>query len=202
MSHYLFVGAHPDDIEISAMGWVLKLLRQGENVGILVLTSDRSTRSMEQDDVYKYLSDKYPKSFTFGMYGYWGNQELCGNENKIKKLIEDVIARNDIDFVVTHYPEDTHLDHRVCSRAVTDAARKLTTVYFESVNCRGFVANLYIEIDKSILEEKMELVKMHNSQIIKNDSYFLRKVTSTAYHRGAEIYKDFAEAFHILRKID
>jgi LmbE family N-acetylglucosaminyl deacetylase len=202
MRKYLFCGAHPDDIEISAGGFLLNRLRRGNHCHMLVLGCDTQERIDEQFHVFSQLEAQfngYEKTlFTYDLFSYSdGNLEDAKLE--YIDIVEGLIERRQFDVVLTHFPKDTHRDHRAVSSAVTDAARKISLLYFESPNVYEFEPNFYCTLSEEELEEKIELMSLHKSQNEYNDNYYLNKIRATATFRGQPVYSPAAEAFHTFR---
>lgn len=206
MKRYLFVGAHPDDIEISAMGFLLNRLENGDECYALVLTAKTEERFNEQHKVFDYIASKYNTSdktlFHFKLFienFVFKDGELHKSKLEILHYVEEFIEQNKIDVVVTHFPKDTHRDHRAVSSAVTDAARKVSLLYFESPNVFNFVPNFFVALTKDELEEKYKIMSFHHSQNIKNNNFYLDKIKATAIFRGLSIYEYASEGFVAVR---
>lgn len=163
--NYLFIGAHCDDIEISSMGYLLKLLKGDHNVFMVVCTLPSDSlqadiRKKEQEKVIKVLS-KY-KNFHFEFFKFIDGR-LYDQFLTLKDTIESFINNNKIEKVVTHFNNDTHPDHETLSKAVDCAARKISIINFESPNVFGFIPNYFIELSKEDIKEKINLMKLHRS---------------------------------------
>lgn len=200
--NYLFIGAHPDDIEISAMGYLIKLLNKGHNIFMLVISlpsdeNERIIRLEEQNKVYEYLSKNY-SNFNYDTYRYTDGK-LLNELLSIKNIIENYIKNNNCEVVITHFGKDTHLDHETVSKAVDIAARKISIINFESPNVFDFIPNFFVPLTKEELETKIKLMKLHNSQNIKNENFYLKKIEANAIFRGQSVYEEYAEAFYIKR---
>ena len=102
------------------------------------------------------------------------------------------------DIVVTHYPNDSHQDHRNISAIVKSAARRnCNLVYFDSYSSIGFEANLYVDISE-FADGKVNLLKHFKSQITKyadRNIDFVRKALLTNEVNGYESECPFAEGF-------
>lgn len=205
-NRYLFVASHPGDLEISCMGLIIKLLRDGDNIGMLVLSegtmgADPGVRSSEQESVFSSLLDKYENRIFLLKRLDLEDGALYKHQDTIRDTVEGIIHQYGITKVVTHYPEDTHRDHRIVSQAVSDASRKVGLMYFESVNSRNFIPNLFIELDREQLDEKMTYVNMHDSQVRRSGEYFPHKIEAMSFFHGTSIYRTYAEAYCISRII-
>lgn len=196
----LFIGAHPDDIELSAGGYLLNSLKNGHSCFAMVFSGlYHEIRRYEINNSFSYLEMKFP-NFSERVYNF-PDTELYKYEDEIKNIIEKNILNYDIDRCVTHFFKDTHRDHRSISQASIDAARKISIICYESPNVYEFEPNYYIKLDEETLNEKIKLMSYHKSQNDKNDNFYLKKIKAAAEFRGLSVYTKYAEAYHIIRMI-
>ena len=197
---YVFIGAHPDDIEFSCGGTILRLIDEGHDVYAIVMTSGGASIS---GDVFERKKEqvkavKYAKFKDVYMLGH-SDGYVTAESNSIKEMtiILDYINP---DFVFVHHPNDSHQDHRSTAQIVKSAARrKYSLVYYDSYSSIDFKPNLYVSIDKYI-QEKVELLKCFESQISKYQERgvdFIRKSTLMNELNGYESKYGFAEGFAI-----
>ena len=196
----LAIGAHPDDIEFGCGGTLLKYSRGGHNVFLLVLTGgsfggEPSIRMKEQEDVANLMKTK-------GLF--WGgfkDTELVDNRELISK-IEDVMDKVKPHIVFLNYCDDVHQDHRAASHAGISATRYIEEVlYYEVPTTQNFEPDIFVNI-QDILDEKMELLKIHASQVDKTrveNLTILESAESCATFRGFQGRVKYAEGFKALR---
>lgn len=203
MSSNLFISSHPDDIEISAFGTLMKKIVNRERVVFLILSYRDKTheRFNEQKKVITFLLNNYKNDFRFYWYNY-PDLDFYKYENEIRKTIEDIVMFEQIDKVFTHNYDDTHRDHRVTTQAVIDACRKKSIFFYESPTSRNFIPNHYEILNLSQINKKIKMMDFHVSQLVRNSEYYKDKILSMAKFRGLEIYKEYAEAFTIYRNIE
>jgi LmbE family N-acetylglucosaminyl deacetylase len=202
--NYLFIGAHPDDIEISAMGFLIKLLENKANkvfMSVIALPKDeeiKSIRISEQFKVSSYLGIKYT-NFRFLAYSNFYDGNLHNSLIELKNYIEEIITTYQIESIITHYGKDTHLDHEFLSKACDIAGRKISVINFESPNVYDFIPTFFVPLTNEELSTKIDLMKFHSSQNKRNNNFYLDKIQATAIFRGQAVYETFAEAFYIKR---
>src|SRR5688572_28276887 len=107
----IFFGAHPDDVELSAGGTIVKLVRDGLRVGMVDLTRGEmgtrgtpQTRKREAANAAKALGAAFREQLDFQD----GNLQ-SGREQELQ-LIE-VLRRWRPRLVVAPWPDDRHPDH-------------------------------------------------------------------------------------------
>ncbi len=178
----LAIAAHPDDVEISAGGTVLKSIQQGKKVGIVDLTRGElgsrgsgDLRMIEAEAASKILG--ISARVNLGLAdGFFEN-----NEASLRKIIEQIrIYKPEI--VLTNAPSDRHPDHGRASKLVRDACfysglRKIETgheawrpkaVYMfnqDFYNKPDFVVDI-----TEFWETKMESLKAYGSQFFDPNS--------------------------------
>lgn len=203
----LVIGAHPDDPE--NVGGTMLLLREagwdvaavymtrGEG-GIKGKTGDEAAaiRTEEAIEACKIL-DVRPIFMT----QIDGNTEI--NKERYAEMRE-VIAAEQPDLVITHWPIDGHPDHRVCSLLVYDAWRRLgynfELYYFETMTgtqTQYFQPTDYVDISR-VAERKHKAYFAHVSQ--NTTKSFARYHDRVERFRGLEFRCERAEAFVHLRR--
>jgi LmbE family N-acetylglucosaminyl deacetylase len=196
----LAVGCHPDDIEFGCGGALLKYARKGHNLHLLVLTdgsfgADPGIRKKEQEEAVRFLKAQ-------GIF--WGgfkDTELADNRELILK-IDSVLQQVKPDIVFLNYYDDVHQDHRAAAQAGVSATRHIKEVLFYEVpTTQRFEPDIFIDIEGA-LEDKIELLKLHTSQVDRTkvkDLTILESARSCANFRGFQGRVKFAEGFKALR---
>lgn len=196
--NYLFIGAHPDDIEYSCAGTMLKLKEQGHEVKVVImtkgendLTHNPNKRLKEQVESFEKLGIK-----EFKILGYSDGNIPVNSESvaTIKKAIDEMTA----DTVFTHFPSDSHQDHISTARIVLSAVRgRQSLVYYNSYSSINFTPNLYINIEKYV-NSKIEILNSFTSQIDKykkRNRGFSEKALLQNQLNGYDSKCSFAEVF-------
>ena len=196
----LAIGAHPDDIEFGCGGALIKFAEKGHNVFLLVLTSgsvggNPENRKKEQEDSAKFMKAQEV---------FWGNfqdTELPVNKNLISS-IEHVIDTTKPHTVFLNYFDDTHQDHRITAQASVSATRYIKEVlYYEVPTSKNFEPDIFVDVG-DVLDKKLELLKLHASQVDKTrveNLTILESAQSCANFRGYQGRVKYAEGFKALR---
>lgn len=204
----LIIGAHPDDPETGCGGTMILLKRAGWEVvsvymtkgegGIVGKTHDEaaSIRTREAQKACEILQAR-----PVFMTQIDGNSEV----NKTRYVeMRELIAKEKPDVVFTHWPIDSHPDHRVCSLLVYDAWRRLDysfeLYYFEVMSgtqTQLFHPTDYVDIS-SVAEQKRRACYCHESQDMAPlyDNWH----DTMERFRGLELRYPSAEAFIHLRR--
>jgi LmbE family N-acetylglucosaminyl deacetylase len=196
----LAVGAHPDDIEIGCAGTLKKYAQQGHDVYLYVLTAgsqggNPKTRKKEQENAARFLGAK--KVF----WGNFSDTELQPNK-KIITSVEEVINEINPDEVYVNYYEDSHQDHRALAQCVISATRYIKRVlFYEDYTSLNFNPDIFVDI-KDVLDEKIRVLKAHDSQVSRaypTGLDMVESIRATANFRGFQGKVEYAEGFKAFR---
>lgn len=204
----LIIGAHPDDPETGCGGTMLMLRKAGWEVVSVYLTKGHggiegkshdeaaTIRTQEAIEACKIL-EAHPIFMT----------QIDGNAEVTKARyaeMQELIAAEKPDIVFTHWPIDSHTDHRVCSTLVYNAWRRLDysfeLYYFEVMSgtqSQLFQPTDYVDIS-TVANQKQTACLCHKSQNMEtlyNDWHIPME-----RFRGLEFRCKRAEAFIHLRR--
>ncbi len=199
----MVIGAHPDDPELCAGGTLILFKQKGWDVVSLYLTrGERGIPDMghEEAAAVRMKEIEAACAVTGSRYRFLSHVDGDSQINREKyDEIKRVIAEEKPDVVITHWPIDSHRDHRVCSILSYDAWRQLDhsfeLYYHEAMSglqSQFFAPTDYVDIS-SVVELKHKACWCHISQ----DPKFMLE----EYHipmekmRGIEAHCKAAEAF-------
>jgi LmbE family N-acetylglucosaminyl deacetylase len=193
----LAIGAHPDDIELGCGGTLAAHAARGDRVSLLVMTPGENgpqaarSRITEQEEAASLLGARL----------YWGpfRDGAVPEGRESVELIDSVIEATRADVVYTHAVSDSHQDHRATARSSIAAARRTTRVVsYEAPTSLGFVPSLFVDVE-GFVEKKLELLRAHGSQVLKNRLVDLEAVQAQARWRGFQARIHYAEGFAVER---
>ncbi len=189
----LAIGAHPDDIELGCGGSLLSHKANGDEITLLVMTTGEQgpqasrSRINEQEDAAR----------VFGADLLWAGFEDGGvpDGRAAVEAIQSVVKSMCADVVYTHHPNDSHQDHRATALATQAACRRLSRVLmYEAPTTLGFNPNLFVNVAPYV-EGKLEALRAHVSQVLKNGLVDLEAIEAQARYRGFQARIRHAEAF-------
>lgn len=204
----LFIGAHPDDNESCAGGTMILLRQQGCQVVSVYLTSgERGIQGATLDEAATIRRAEIAEACEVMGVPFLLMTQIDGacevNADRYKEMLA-LIEQEQPDVVFTHWPIDSHRDHRVCSILVFDAWRMsgkhFDLYYYEAetgMQSKNFIPEVYVDIT-SVADRKHEAVLCHKSQNpdeILNDWHIPMEL-----FRGKESECTYAEAFMLLHK--
>lgn len=122
---FLAVGAHADDVEISAGATVAKLVRAGRVGGIVDLTdASMGTRGTPQERLEEARRAAEILGVAFRENLGLRDGFLVPNDPAAVALLVDVFRRHRPRVVFTHPSRDRHPDHEACAALVREAVFK------------------------------------------------------------------------------
>ena len=199
----LVIGAHPDDPESMCAGTMLKLKAMGAEVVAVYLTSGEAgivgktheqARTIRQAEARKACEVLGVRAVFLTQTD--GNAEV--NKERYAEM-KALIAAEQPDMVITHWPIDSHRDHRVCSILVYDAWRMTGRgfdLYYSEVmtgmQTQNFTPTLWVDIT-DYRDKKIEAYLCHESQELEGA---VKEYHDTMERmRGMECQAKYAEAF-------
>lgn len=218
----LAIGVHPDDVELSCAGTILKHIAQGKTVGILDLTigelgsrGSGELRLIEADNAGKVLGVKFRENIGLAD-GFFEN-------NKASQLeIIKIIRKYQPDVVLANAVSDRHPDHGRASKLISEACfysglLKIETeldgtkqTHWRPKAVYHYIQDRIIDPDfvvdvTDFVDAKFEAILCFKSQFHNPDSTevetpisgekFLEFIKARMMQFGREIGVDFAEGF-------
>ena len=189
----LFIGAHPDDIELGCGGTICYYTEKSQEVFCYYLTNGEYSdingnpaRSFEEiyTTTKKSLGTLGVKEKNF-FFTDIPATELKVNKNIISEL-QRFIIDNNVTTLFTHPNPDTyHQDHRATHNISMASARR-------------YINNIFLfEI---IFNFASGLIRLHKVEYAKyGDEKWINSITSLAKYRGTQVDTDYAEAFYVMK---
>lgn len=170
----LVIGAHPDDPETMCGGTILKLKAMGAEVVSVYLTSGEAGIKGKSHEEARTIrqAEALQACKTMGVKAIFLTQ-IDGNTEANKERYAEMkalIEQEKPDMVITHWPIDSHRDHRVCAVLVYDAWRQSGysfDLYYGEVmtglQTQNFTPTLWVDIT-DYHNKKIEAYMCHESQ--------------------------------------
>jgi LmbE family N-acetylglucosaminyl deacetylase len=196
----LVIGAHPDDIEYSCLGFLLKQKEQGSSIYAYVASLGGI------NDPSSGLERKIESDAALSLNGFekFYTQNNHFDYFEIEKAIRSLVLKFGIDCVMVHSPLDTHQDHRLLHDITLSALRriKVNLILYRSVSTtREFVPNLQVGVEQ-YMSLKLKTLLLHKSQL---DKVYMDKVMIEKFHTYYNIFENsekFYEAYTIVSIVD
>lgn len=223
----LAIGVHPDDVELSCAGTILKHIALGKKVGILDLTrgelgtrGNAELRTIEATNASKILELTVREQLTMAD-GFFEN-----NEMHLKQIIQ-IIRKYQPEIILCNAVSDRHPDHGRASKLTNDACfysglSKIITLDDNNVAQNAwrpkavynYIQDNFLQPDFVIditpfMNQKMESIMAYSSQFFDPNSNepqtpisskdFMEFVKAKARIFGRPINAEFAEGFTVNR---
>ena len=228
MVDILAFGAHPDDVELSAAGTLIKQVKKGFSVGIVDLTlgemGTRGTpeiRKKEADDAAKIIGAKFRDNLCLT------DASIDTSKDSISKIVRK-IRLHQPKIILCNAIKDRHPDHAIASKLVSKSCFISGLLKYETfennisqfphrpINIYHYIQDQWIDPDLIVdiseeFNQKNKAIMAFQSQFYKPDSLepttpisskeFLDSITSKAILLGRSINKKYGEGFKVERPI-
>ena len=171
----LVAGAHPDDPESGCGGSIARYVNEGHAVGVIYLTrGEAGIPGKTHEDAARIRTAEAERACAIlGATASFAGQ-IDGDshvDNTAYSGMHELLVRERPDVVLTHWPIDTHRDHRAVSLLVYDAwlrtGRTAALGYFEVLSgeqTQSFHPTDYVDIS-AVAARKRDACFAHASQL-------------------------------------
>jgi len=195
----LFIGAHPDDIEIGA-GALLAHVAGQADVMCLTLSDNQKNPLLRN-----VVEEHYQSMAVLGvprekvLVKTFETRNFTRDRQQILESLFELNQGYRPAMVFTHSQADMHQDHGVVTMETLRAFRGTTVLGFDVLrSSHGFFPHFLVEVSEQDVRRKIEALSMYRTYADKY--YFDAEVTRSALiRRGALAELPYAEGFDILR---
>lgn len=205
-NNILFIGAHPDDVELGCGGAILKHLQNGDDVYIMVVTDGevgrqakgkRENRLKETIHSLEFAGVKPHHIF----FLHLPDTELWQSRQELLDAIWKACEDHHIQYVYTHTSESYHQDHVTIFEETIRATKNALGVFAYETNGgtrSTFSPNVFVDIE-DVLRRKLQMLKFFTSQSGK-DYFDPKQIEALSRVRAAQskVYT-YAEGFELIR---
>ena len=199
----IVMGAHPDDPESGCGGTMALFSEAGHEVVSAYLTrGEAGIPGKSHEEAARIRTEEALKACKILNARAEFLGQIDGSTEITKERyteINNFFERENPDIVFTHWPVDSHRDHRICSILVYDAwlnlGKKYDLYYFEvdsGIQTQNFLPSTYVNIG-SVITQKGSACMAHVSQ--DPEDFYLNIHKKMEKFRGLEFNCELAEAF-------
>jgi LmbE family N-acetylglucosaminyl deacetylase len=195
----LFLGAHPDDIELGCGALLHHIVKQTDV--LCVTLSDN-----QQNPNLKNVKDEhYASMAVLGIpeekivFGPFTTRVFPNSRQEILEYFLQLRRDFKPDLIFVHSRQDVHQDHNTMTDEALRAFRGITVLGFDVVRSSyGFFPHFLVEVSEEDVNKKIEALSKYETY--RNIYYFNSELTrSIMVRHGALAEVPFAEGFDILR---
>jgi len=197
----LFVGAHPDDIELGAGALIYNILPHCE-VTCVTLSDNQKNSALKN-----VLSEHYKSMTVLGVprdniiVEKFETRYLPSHRQEVLEYMLKLRREIKPDIIFVHSEQDIHQDHNVVTQEALRAYRGITVLGFDVMrSSHGFFPNFFVEVSEKDVAKKIEALAQYETY--QGKYYFGPELLrATMVRHGALAEKPFAEGFDILRVV-
>jgi LmbE family N-acetylglucosaminyl deacetylase len=195
----LFLGAHPDDIELGC-GALLHHIASKTDVLCVTLSDNQKNPQLK-----KVVNELYDSMAILGVpmekvvVEEFTTRKFPDMRQEILEYLLELRRNFKPDIVFTHTRQDVHQDHNVVTEEALRAYRGITLLGYDVVRSSyGFFPHFLVEVTQEDVEKKIEALSSYETY---HDKYYFdtELLRATMVRHGALAERPFAEGFDILR---
>lgn len=195
----LFLGAHPDDIELGC-GALIHHIEPFSDV-LCVTLSDNQKNPLLKD----VLDEHYKSMKLLGVskekiiLGQFTTRIFHDSRQEILEFFLKLRKDFNPDIIFVHSKQDIHQDHNTMTEEALRAFRGITVLGFDVVRSSyGFFPHFLVEVTEEDVNAKLDALSQYETY--QEKYYFNREVLrATMIRHGTLAECSFAEGFDILR---
>lgn len=195
----LFLGAHPDDIELGC-GALIHHVAGMSDVHCVTLSDNQ-----QNPELQNVVAEQYRSLAVLGVprerarYGPFRTRVFPQARQEILEYFLQLRQELEPDLIFVHSRRDVHQDHLAMTDEALRAFRGITVLGFDVVRSSyGFFPDFLVEVTEADVNAKIEALAQYETY--RDRYYFNRDLTrSIMVRHGALAERPFAEGFDILR---
>jgi LmbE family N-acetylglucosaminyl deacetylase len=195
----LFLGAHPDDIELGCGALLHHIIKQTD---VLCVTLSDNQKNPDLENV---KAEHYQAMAVLGVpedqiiFGPFITRVFPDARQEILEYFLSLRKDFQPDLIFVHSKQDVHQDHLTMTEEALRAFRGITVLGFDVVRSSyGFFPHFLVEVTEEDVNKKIEALSKYETY--RDRYYFNSELTrSIMVRHGALAECPFAEGFDILR---
>jgi N-acetylglucosamine malate deacetylase 1 len=198
-SKVLFLGAHPDDIELGCGALLARIAGQAE---VLCVTLSDNQKNPALRNV---VEEHYRSMAVLGVprerivLGAFETRYFPRDRQEILEFLYDLNRKHRPEIVFVHTQSDIHQDHGVTTVEAMRAFRGTTVLGFDVLRSSyGFFPQFLVEVTEADVEKKVHALQQYATYC---EKYYFDPavIRSTLVRQGALAELPFAEGFDAIR---
>ncbi|MFN2149885.1 MAG: PIG-L deacetylase family protein [Anaerolineales bacterium] len=197
----LFLGAHPDDIELGCGALIANV---SGHVDLRCVTLSDN----QKNPLLKNLVEEHYQSMAVLGVGRekvilkeFETRNFPRDRQEILEFLYELNREFQPDVVFTHTEDDIHQDHDVVRMEALRTFRGVSVLGYDVLRSSyGFFPHFLVEVSEADVQKKIEALRQYKTY---SDKYYFDPeiIRSTSIRHGALAERPYAEGFDILRII-
>ena len=195
----LFLGAHPDDIELGCGALIHHISRLSE------VTCVTLSENLKNPDLKNVVQEQRRSMAILGVpadrvrYGPFETRIFPQHRQEILEYFLELRKQLRPELIFVHSDQDVHQDHLTMTQEALRAFRGITLLGFDVVRSSyGFFPHFLVAVSEADVAAKIEALSQYETY--RGKYYFSSELTrSIMVRHGALAEQDYAEGFDILR---
>lgn len=197
----VFIGAHPDDIELGCGALISNILGKAE-IHCITLSDN------QQNPLLKNLVQEHQESMAILgvpqeqiVLGKFKTRRFKHDRQEILEFLLDLRKNISPQMIFVHTESDLHQDHQVITQESLRAFRGISVFGYDVIrSSHGFFPTFLVEVTKEDIEKKIQALAAYKTY---NDKYYFNSelTRSIIIRNGALAERPYAEGFDILRMV-
>lgn len=195
----LFLGAHPDDIEIGCGALLHQIGIQTEILCVTLSDNQKNPALKNVKDEHYQAMEVLGVPREKVIFGPFTTRVFPDARQEILEYFLQLRRDFGPDLIFVHSRQDVHQDHLTMTDEALRAFRGITVLGFDVVRSSyGFFPHFLVEVTEEDVNRKIEALSKYETY--RDRYYFNSEVTrSIMVRHGALAERPFAEGFDILR---
>ena len=195
----LFIGAHPDDIELGCGAFLHHILPHSEVLCVTLSDNQKnpSLKNIVEEHMASYQVLGVPENRI--IIEKFETRKFPDKRQEVLEYMLKLRREFKPDMVFVHTRSDIHQDHNVVTEEALRAYRGTTVLGFDVVRSSyGFFPHFLVEVTQADVDAKINALAEYKTYL---DKYYFDPalLRATMVRHGALAEKQFAEGFDILR---
>jgi len=195
----LFVGAHPDDIEIGCGALLAQISSHAEVFCVTLSDNQKNPRHTGLVAEHRRSMAALGVSEERLVIQAFETRNFARDRQEILEYLYEVNRQQQPDLVFVHSAADIHQDHSVATQETLRAFRGVSVLGFDVLRSSyGFFPHFLVEVSQQDVQGKLAALAEYKTHA---DKYYFNPdvIRSTLVRHGALAERPFAEGFDIHR---
>ena len=197
----LFLGAHPDDIEIGCGALISHINGQADLLCVTLSDNQKNPELVNLPQEHYKSMEVLGVPREKAILGQFETRRFPHARQEILEYMLQIRRNFEPDIVFVHTKSDIHQDHATVTDEALRAFRGTTVLGFDVIRSSyGFFPSFLVEVNENDVQKKIDALAQYKTY--QNRYYFDPEITrATLIRNGAISERRYAEGFDILRVV-